>query len=216
VARLDPEWPWGLCQRLTSISVEEAPVGDRREYLPFCGALGIGEMGATHGPYLDESLECLRRLANDGRWRIREAVAMALQRLIKERGEGLLDSLEGWIESGSWLEMRAVAAGLAEPSLLGDRGVALRSLDFHRRIVSRIKGAKGSAELRVLRKGLGYSLSVVVREVPEEGFECLRELCTQDDQNIRWIIRQNLRKNRLVRKFPERVHYLQNMLGQSR
>ena len=69
----------------------------------------------------------LRRHATDPRWRAREAVAMALQRLGDADMDALLDEMERWA-GGRPLEQRAAAAALCEPRLLRDPAHAARVL----------------------------------------------------------------------------------------
>ncbi len=47
----------------------------------------------------------------------------------------------------------------------------------------------------------GYSLSVVVYSIPEEGFEYMHRLADSQDPDILWIMKQNLKKKRLTRNF---------------
>ena len=57
---------------------DKAPANSREEFLAFCGVLGLGRLaaeGRVKAPLL------LRKFASDPRWRIREAVVMALQQL---------------------------------------------------------------------------------------------------------------------------------------
>ena len=93
-----------------------APVNTPEEFLAFCGTVGLGEL-MVNG--MREYLPDLRRQASDPRWRIREAVAMALQ-IIGRHDFYLLGFIcSEWV-SGTLLEQRAVAAGICEPSLLSD------------------------------------------------------------------------------------------------
>jgi len=57
--------------------VDRAPVNTPPEFLAFCGTLGLGRL-LVDGDV--KALTALRSQASDPRWRIREAVAMALQR----------------------------------------------------------------------------------------------------------------------------------------
>ena len=109
---------WGLCTEMTNISVDEAPVGDPKELIPFCGAVGIGAIGAVVPDLFEQAIATLKILANDSRWRMREAVPMGLTRLITSRSRDTLQALKTWTVDGSLLELRAVAAGVAEPVLL--------------------------------------------------------------------------------------------------
>jgi hypothetical protein len=65
---------------------------------------------------------------------------------------------------------------------------------------------------RVLRKGLGYTLSVVVRALPEEGFTLMARLVDSGDPDALWIVRQNLKKKRLMRHFPQEVEAIERRI----
>jgi hypothetical protein len=66
-----------LFRRYLSFDAEKAPVNSPYEFLAFCGAVGLGRLLAEGKT---EVLETLRLCASDPRWRMREGVAMALQR----------------------------------------------------------------------------------------------------------------------------------------
>ena len=103
---------------LLDYSPDIAPKDTPEEFLAFCGTVGLGEL---IGSGLEEYLPDLRSQASDPRWRIREAVAIALQ-IIGRNNFTLLESIcKEWIE-GTHLEQRAVAAGICEPSLLPGSG----------------------------------------------------------------------------------------------
>ena len=72
---------------------------------------------------------------------------------------------------------------------------------MHKEIFSKILAAKEwkSDKFKTLKKGLGYTLSVVICEIPKEGFENMRQLIDSKDNDILWIIGENLKKNRLVK-----------------
>jgi hypothetical protein len=199
---------------LTDKTPEEAPVNDPKEFLSFCGACGLGALGAVLPSFFEKALSRLKELATDPRWRLREAVAMALQRLIETQSEATLKELEGWIATGDWLAMRAVAAGVAEPTVLKDRENAQKALELLKTIFDQILSEKErkSEEFITLRKGLGYTLSVVVAAIPDEGFEYMHHLVEMEDTDIQWILKENLKKNRLLKTFPEEVASLKQLL----
>jgi hypothetical protein len=66
-----------------------------------------------------------------------------------------------------------------------------------------------------LRKPLGYTPSVVVQSVPEEGFEFLAQLADSQDSDVLWIVRENLKKNRLVKNFPDQVASIKESLNKT-
>lgn len=123
--------------------------------------------------------------------------------------------LEEWASKGSLLEMRAAAAGVADPSILEDGEIAARALHIHETIIGRIPDVddRGDESFRVLRKGLGYTLSVVVHAIPEEGFALMERLTSSPDPDILWIVKQNLKKKRLTRNHPAAVDSVRQLLG---
>lgn len=206
---------WELCVKLSMISHHEAPVNDPREFLTFCGTQAIGAIGSIRPGLFEEVTSRLRALAEDPRWRTREAVAFGLQKLLEKEGERTLNALEGWIMDGEWLAMRAVAAGVADPTLLKNKKIAGRALDLHKEILDMIRAStdRKSDAFKTMRKGLGYTLSVVVHAIPEEGFDYLRWLAGLRDRDVAWIVRENLKKNRLRRNYPEQVDSIRRSLG---
>lgn len=206
---------WTLCEELTGISSEQAPTNDPREFLPFCGAVSIGSMGATWPHFYKQALSMLRALANDPRWRMREAVCMGLQRLASTRADDTLRELNGWIAEGSLLELRAVAAAVADSALLKNEVSASTALQMHEQIFQRVLAAQDrrSAEFRALRKGLGYTLSLVIAAMPSEGFALVSRLIDTRDRDVIWVMKQNLKKNRLIRRFPEEIESTKRLLN---
>lgn len=206
---------WELCLKLTEISADEAPTNNPKEFLTFCGAYAIGAIGSVSPRFFEKSLASLQELANDPRWRIREAVAMGIQKLLTKQSQKTLKALDNWITNSEWLVMRAVAAGVAEPPILKDDKIARKALDLHKKIFTKIFSSRDrkSQEFKTLRKGLGYTLSVVVNAAPKEGFGLMQQLVGLQDANILWIIKENLKKNRLIKNFPDDVASMKELLS---
>jgi len=204
---------WRLCLKLTQFSLIEAPVNNPKEFLVFCGARGVGALGASQAVF-QKAISRLEELASDPRWRTREGVAMAIQSMIGKQPQKTLREIEGWIENNNWLVMRAVAAGVAEPPLLKDKQTAKLAFELHKKIFTKIAIAKErkSDEFKTLRQGLGYSLSVVVCAVPKEGFEYMHQLAGAQDADVLWIVKENLKKNRMLKNFPEEVASTKKLL----
>ena len=216
VSDADRDWKlmWSLCTRWTSMPPDQAPTDDPLEFAVFCGIRGIGALGSGAPGKAREALAHLRRLARDPRWRAREAVAMAIQDIAEREPVVALRALRDWVAPGAWLEMRAVAAGLAEPRILKERKVALAAVEMHEDIMKRFKATKERdfPEFRTLRQCLGYSVSVVVAASPEEGFRWMTKLASSDDEDVQWILKENSKKSRLVSKFPGRVERLRAIM----
>jgi hypothetical protein len=56
-----------------------------------------------------------------------------------------------------------------------------------------------SQDFTALRKGMGYCWSVAVVALPQEGKALMEKWLKSADKDIRWIMKENLKKNRLVR-----------------
>lgn len=186
-----------LFERYITYTAEKAPTNSPYEFLAFCGVVGLGRLVAEGNRDL---LSTLRRQASDSRWRTREAVAMALQRFGDTAMGQLLVEMHAW-SAGSPLEQRAAAAGLCEPRLLGRAEHAREVLQILDHITATVVWASNrrSEDFQALRKGLGYCWSVAVVALPEEGKALMAKWLRHPDKDVQWIMRENLKKNRLAR-----------------
>ena len=164
------------------------------EFLVMCGAVALGRHVADgQTAYVAR----LRGLASDRRWRVREAVAMALQRWGDDDFGSMATEAEHWAE-GSPLEQRAAVAALCEPRRLGTPAAARRALA----LVERVTGSLPRSRDRVLRQALGYCWSVAVAAIPDEGLERFEALERSDDPDVQWVVGENLKRARLARLRP--------------
>lgn len=200
-----------LFERLLAFDAERAPANTPGEFLAFCGALGLGRSLAEGRLDL---LEKLRACASDPRWRMREAVAMALQRWGAADMEALLAEMERW-SGGNPLEQRAVAAGLCEPNLLHVAEHTLRVLDLLDEITASLERQEYRKDeaFKALRKGLGYCWSVAVVAHPDAGKVRMERWFASEDRDVRWVMKENLKKKRLARMDAEWVAIWRERLG---
>jgi hypothetical protein len=205
-------------RRWASLDAKAAPTGGAEELLAFCGVVGLGRL-LVDGDGDGDALAELRTHAGDPRWRVREAVAMALQRWGARDFDALAAAMSDWAR-GSWLERRAAAAALCEPALLTDDRRVRSVLDVLAQATAGVTEAdraqRRTDDFKALRKGLGYCWSVAVAAGPAvapPAFEALVERAVaSDDRDLRWIARENLRKRRLERLDPEWVAALRARL----
>lgn len=192
-----------LFRRYLAYGADEAPYGSALEFLPMCAVIGLGRILSEGHP---ELLPEIRTHAPDPRWRMREGVAMALQRFGDVDMDGLLQEMEKW-RQGNLLEKRAVIAGVCEPRLLKKPEHAHRVLVLVDRITKDLllEEQRKTAEFIALRKALGYCWSVAVVCAPEEGKEMMERWFSSADKDIRWIMKENLSKNRLRKMDDEWV-----------
>jgi hypothetical protein len=167
------------------------------EYLVLCGVIGLGRR-------LAEGSDVLARLkahAADPRWRIREGVAMALQRLGDADPARLRRVASAWARDRDPLVQRAAVAAVCEPRLLRTPESRAHALDLCQAVTDSLRarppGGRG-AEVRVLRQALGYCWSVAVAADPAAGLPRFTALSGLDDPDVGWIVRENGRKARLA------------------
>ena len=186
-----------LFEELLAYTPERAPANTPEEFLALCGALGLGRL-LVEGHL--ERLESLRNLASDPRWRLREAVAMALQRWGDADLPGLMAEMERWAE-GSFYERRAATAALCEPRLLTKKSHVKKVLAILDRVTAELTQVeeRRSEAFQALRRGLGYCWSVAVAAHPEAGKQVMEHWLSSPDQDVRWIMKENLKKARLKR-----------------
>jgi len=193
-----------------AIKKEEAPGNSAMVFLTFCGVVGLGTL-VNRGKV--EYLKQLRQFASDSRWRIREAVAMALQKVGDVKIEFLLQEMKEW-SKGNPLEKRAAIAALCEPRLLTNEKVASQVLSILDDVTASLANLpdRKSEDFQVLRKGLAYCWSVAAAAYPEKGEELIEKWVKSRDKDVIWIMKENLRKNRLAKMNAEWVSKQQNLL----
>lgn len=189
-----------LFKRYTAYTADQAPVNSPYEFLAFCGVVGLGRLLAEGDTSL---LKTLRTHASDPRWRVREAVAMALQRWGDKNMDALVAGMQEW-STGTPLEQRAAAAALCEPRLLGQARHTRAVLQILDRITATLQGSEihPREDILVLRKGLGYCWSVAVAALPGEGKPFMEKWLRVTNKDIQWIMQENLKKARLARIDP--------------
>jgi hypothetical protein len=165
-------------------------------FVVFCGVLGLGKLAAAEPGLFNR----LREYASDPRWRIREAVATGLQLAGDQDMDLLVCEMKKWIK-GNWYEKRAAAATLAEPRLLKQTKYVRQVLQILDAITGSMQTNKTSMDdsFKVLRQGMAYCWSVAVAALPEVGKPIMERWLDSEDKDIRWIMKENLKKNRLVK-----------------
>ena len=122
----------------------------------------------------------------------------------------LLAEMARWAE-GNPYERRAVVAGLCEPDLLRRPEHSARVLYLLDTVTASVAqpGDWRNEAFLALRKGLGYGWSVAVCGLPEVGKPLMERWLTSEDKDIRWIMKENLKKTRLARMDADWVTKMQ-------
>jgi hypothetical protein len=120
----------------------------------------------------------------------------------------LIADMRAWAD-GSPYEQRAAAAALCEPRLLKTAEYARATLEILETITAAIEQNhhRKSEDFIALKKGLAYCWSVAVAALPQEGKPYMEHWLASADPDIRWIMKENLSKNRLERVDPQWVEH---------
>jgi hypothetical protein len=200
-------------RRYAAYDAESAPVNSPYEFLAFCGVLGLGRLIAEGDMDL---IPELRSHASDSRWRTREAVAMAMQWWGDADMPAVLAEMKSWAD-GNLLEQRAAVAGLCEPRLLTIPEYVAGTIGVLDRVTAGVEQEldRRSDAFRALRQSLGYCWSVAVAADPDIGKPAMARWLTASDPDVRWIMRENLKKKRLERADAAWVQHAQALLAKT-
>jgi hypothetical protein len=196
---------------------EDAP----DEFVVCCGVTGLGQLAASAfdrskrlppGPVHE-----LKRWANDPRWRVREAVAMGLQRIGDASPHALCDVAEKWVD-GTAYQRRAAVAGVCEPRFcVRAAGVSARIAAVLDRATSAYAGERDRrADGPVaLRKALSYGWSVALAGDPRDVVPVFDRWARYavDDADVRRMVRENLTKSRIAAVIPGEIARWSDLLS---
>src|SRR5215472_1745620 len=186
------------------------------EFVMLCGVVAFGACAAERPEWRGETIEFLDSGAGNGSWRVREGVAMALQRLLSAAPQETLGHLIALAKKGDYLQQRAAIAAISEPALLNTPDRVKGALDIQRVVLERLHKVAAAErkreDFRALRKALGYTLSVVTAATPKDGFALMRVCADWGDADVVWVLRENLKKKRLA-KYAEDVEELGRLLS---
>lgn len=216
LAKGDIDWAVGTIERWSEIGSDRVGGNEPGIMLPLTAAQAAGALWVGTPPGQRQPLDAiLRRSANDPRWRVREGVAMGLQRIGFADFNALQEVIERWEPGATLLEHRAIVAGLAEPPLMNTPKRAAYGLDralaaLHALLAVPVGGRKDD-EAEALRKALGYALSVFIAAEPA-GFAQLDRVATISDKDAAWIVRENLKKARIAKAYPDRCAAISALL----
>jgi hypothetical protein len=166
------------------------------EFLALCGTAGLGRIALLEP---ETVLSWLRKRASDQRWRVREGVAMALQRIGREDMPMLLREMKEWSRGDAYVQ-RAAVAGLCEPPILKSNAEVVEVLEILDVITSSIAATEDRRTdgFRVLRQALGYGWSVAGAAAPDNAKPYLQKWMRSKDKDVAWITRSNLGKARMA------------------
>ena len=167
------------------------------EFVVMCGITGYCML---HKNNIEETLAEIRKYSSHCSWRVREAVAMGIQEIAENKMDEIIKSLKKWVK-GNELEQRAVVAALCEPKLLKNKTTTIEVLQILDEITRGFNAIDGkiNESQTTLRKALGYGWSVAIAAIPPEGKAAFESIASNTNKHVRWIVKENLTKNRLLK-----------------
>ena len=66
---------------------------------------------------------------------------------------------------------------------------------------------------KILRQGMGYCWSIAVAALPDAGKPLMEKWLSSKDKDIRWVMKENLKKNRLIKMDVDWINNCLNKLG---
>ena len=181
------------------ITADKADVNDPKSFLAFCAAVCLGKLYTKSKK--SELISILKNLANDPRWRMKEAVAFAFQFIGENDFDELKSITSEWIKNSNNDEKRAILVSLAHPPFLNEENAEF-CLEIAEAILNKMDIENN---FEVLKKGLNFTISVFVATNPEEGFKLL-ERWIGKNKIIDKIMKENLKKNRIKAKYSNQVN----------
>lgn len=166
------------------------------EFVAMCGVTGLCILNKKN---ISSAIKLVRPYASHASWRIREGVAIGIQEIAEPNMDEVIECLTEWAK-GNELEQRAVIAALCEPKLLKNPQQVKKIVGLLNEITLSFQeyDAKLSDNQNSLRKTLGYGWSVAIVALPAEGKSAFEKIAAHKGKHIQWIIRENLKKNRLL------------------
>lgn len=202
---------------MASMSAEAAPGASEREFIPMCGVLALGARAARDATLRDKALATLSTAAEDLRFRVREAVPMALVRMGETAGASLVDDVSSWTDG--FFQAAAVLIALSDRawlSTLDDPGPPLARLDEAfilardaPRAAARWPGRKALVDtLAVAPTPLAARFGVPV-------FDLLATWSKTEMPELRAAIEIPLRNGSLQNRFPADIERVRAALSES-
>jgi hypothetical protein len=187
------------------------------EYLLFCFYTSLGYILAEY-PQEDKWALTLLHEGNYSKyWRARESVTFGLSKMLEKRPEFTIGLLKAWNIKKETIILRNTLMALASPKLLAlSKDIRNELRDYIRLAMNQIKEAsqqdKKKEDYKLLKKSLGFIISVAAVE-DQRLLDDMDSWIESGFKVWRTIIKQNLKKKRLMKKHPSESKKLITKLG---
>jgi len=208
---------WRMLAEWARIAPDDAPTNHPKEFLPFCAILSLGSSySLASQKNKAKFIDIIKNAASDPRWRIREASAMGFQRIAEKDFNVTKKLFSEWIKKATFSEKRAILVALAHPPILNNEENVAFCFQIADEVLQGLldlnRSDEETEEYTILKKGLGFTLSVYVAYSPRKGFLFLKEWAQKGNDEIRKIIKTNLSKSRLIKQYGDKIREIQACL----
>jgi len=203
---------WISEERFLHLLVEDW-VSSGDEYLMFTAHMALGYVLSISPAEELWALPILYEGNFNKRWRAREGVTFALEELLARRRGFALALIDKWCVDSNPIVIRNAIVALAHPCQIRESVEQLDVLKKFNRIgMELVASLDKTPDLKMLAKSLGFTLSIVA-EADESYLKQLEEWIVADVKPWSSIVKVNLGKARIAKKYPECVASLRRLIG---
>lgn len=190
-----------LAFAMATLHPDVAPGATEHEFLPVCGVLAVGARAAKDEPLRKRALALLHDAAEDPRFRVRDAVPIALAKIGAEMGDDLAEQLRSWMDG--YFQAAAVLRALEDRELLSatkrHQVVVERLHDAFALACNAPRSAARYPGFKAMMEALGSAPAGVSMKFPQQVLELLATWAEIQIPEMREVVRQNLRDKRMQR-----------------
>jgi hypothetical protein len=206
-----------LLFHLATLDADVAPGATEHEFLPLCGVLGLGARAALDPKIRAKVVATLHDAAEDMRFRVRDAVPVALARIGEKEQGALVAELAGWTDG--FFQAAAAILALADATwltTLTDPGPVVDRLDEAFRLA---RDAPRSASRYPGRKALVDALAVAPAAIAARFgvpvFDMLAAWSKTEMPELRAVVQTTLRSNKLAGRYATEIARVHQALDAS-
>jgi hypothetical protein len=207
----------GLVVALVSLDENEAPGASAWEFLPVCGVYALAARAAKDDKAYRKSLARLHSLADDARFRVRDAVVAALVHLGTMCKVQLLDDVQPWMDG--YHHAAAVILAIASEPLIhvldGYASVEARLEEAFVLLENAPRSAARYPGHKHLVEAMSNTPRIVAARFGVPAFDQLARWTRTDDPDLRAIIRANLTGTRLVGRYASEIERVKAALAKT-
>lgn len=202
---------------MATLHADVAPGASPREFLPMCGVLAIGGRAAVDPSLRKKTIAVLHEAAEDLRFRVREAVPLALAKIGGAMGDALVRDVASWMDG--FFQATAVLLALAHPAWLP-------SIDRADEVIARLdeayelakKAPRAAARYpgrKALVEALAVAPSAVAARFGVPVFDALARWSSTEMPELRDAIAANLRAGNLASRYAAEIERVRAALDAS-